>query len=149
MRHELEFPIKNDIDRMAVNYLYLAWKNGWLDEYSEEHFLIKAINNRLKDFVGKDQLIENNINLLNIVNEDGMIKDSLFNLNFCINLSQKLQFLDGMFGGNYIRDFLRGQFAAGKNNYDEDSFFEALSEVSVLAFLHLGINGSRRYMNLW
>lgn len=134
MRHELEFPIKNHIDRMAVNYLYLAWKNGWLDEYSEEHFLIKAINNRLKDFVGKDQLIENNINLLNIVNEDGMIKESLFNLNFCINLSQKLQFLDGMFGGNYIRDFLKGQFAAGKNNYDEDSFFEALSEVSVLAF---------------
>ena len=104
MRHELEFPIKNHIDRMAVNYLYHAWKNGWLDEYSEEHFLIKAINNRLRDFVGKDQLIENNINLLNIVNEDGMIKESLFNLNFCINLSQKLQFLDGMFGGNYIRD---------------------------------------------
>ena len=36
------------------SFLKYAWEQGWLDEYSEEHFLIKAIESRLDNFVGKD-----------------------------------------------------------------------------------------------
>lgn len=134
MRHSLEFPIKDSTLQMTTNYLFNAWKNGWLDEYSEEHFLIKALNNKLNNFVGKEQLIENNINFQNIVNKDGTIQEDIFSITFLINLSQKLQFLDDLFGKTYIENFIKGQFAAGKKNYDEDSFFEALSEISVLSF---------------
>ena len=36
---------------------------GGMDEYSDNHFLIKAIENRLETFVGKEQLIENDLNM--------------------------------------------------------------------------------------
>lgn len=38
MRHELEFSIKDGVDRMAVNYLFRAWKNGWFIDRSV-HFI--------------------------------------------------------------------------------------------------------------
>jgi len=79
-------------------------------------------------------MIGNNIDLKGIINEDGSVKTTDFNRNFCINFSIRMQFLVGAFGDNAIMDFIKNQMSAGKQNYDEDAFFEALSEVSVLSF---------------
>lgn len=130
MRSKTPFPINNKL----CDFLHMAWTNGWLDEYSNEHFLIKAIENRLSTFVGKEQLIENNIDLLNMVYADGNINTTIFNLNFCINFSQRLQYMMRQFGEKNIKSFIENQLSAGKKHYKEDAFFQALSEISILSF---------------
>ena len=116
------------------SFLKYAWEQGWLDEYSEEHFLIKAIESRLDNFVGKDQLTNVEINLHGIVNPAGKVNMQAFCLNFCINFSNKIGALSNHFGEENIKRFMLDQMSAGKNKYDEDSFFQALSEISILSF---------------
>lgn len=132
MRKDTSFPII--CNKKLCSFLETAWKSGWLDEYSDDHFLIKAIENRLMTFVGKRQLIENDINQQGIINADGSINTIAFNLNFCINFSSRMQFLAQKFGYENIKKFITNQMSAGKQNYREDAFFEALSEVSILSF---------------
>lgn len=131
---DMPYPNSDDITNQICDFLVSSWKNGWFDSYSKDHFLIKAIENRLKSFIGEKQLIENNINQYNIVN-NGMIDYTKFANNFCINLSTKLDDLKKNFGEEQIKEFVINQLSAGKENYNEDSFFEALSEISVLSFL--------------
>lgn len=130
MRREKRFPI--DIE--LCSYLKSAWENGWLDEYSDDHFLIKAIENRLNHFVAIDQLINNNINFIDMVTPSGKINSQHFNLNFCINFSRRLNGLSLAFGEVAIKRFIADQLSAGKQSYNEDTFFQALSEVSILSF---------------
>lgn len=52
-RSNLEFPIEDDI---LVDALKRIWQEGWLDDFSESHFLIRAINGQLPDFRTKDQM---------------------------------------------------------------------------------------------
>lgn len=132
MRHELKFPEHNDYD--ACCYLVEAWKRGWLDEYSDDHFLIKAIENRLTTFSGYTQMLNNEPNLCGLIKERGIIDNSTFNTNFCMNLSMRLASLDRLFGYEHIEKFIKDQLSAGKQKYNEDTFFEALSEISVLTF---------------
>ena len=80
MRREKVFPLEGFIE--LCGFLHKAWTNGWLDEYSDDHYLIKAIENRLITFVGKEQLIENDINQQGIINSDGSINTTAFSLNF-------------------------------------------------------------------
>lgn len=47
MRHEETFPLKDGVKFEFTKYM---WEQGWLDDFSEEHFLIKAIKNTLSDF---------------------------------------------------------------------------------------------------
>ncbi|MBD5131308.1 MAG: hypothetical protein HDT28_01745 [Clostridiales bacterium] len=134
LRKNQSFPLG---DNPCYTFLKSAWERGLFDEYSDNHFLIRAIENRLDDFVGKDQLIANNYDSFGIVNEDGSMNSESFCLNFCINLSRKLQYLANKFGTPKIDNFIANQLAAGKINYQEDSFFEALSEIAVLSFYGL------------
>lgn len=105
-----------------------------MDEYSDNHFLIKAIENRLETFAGKEQLIENDLNMQGIIDFHGNANMVDFNRNFCINFSNRMQFLVQKFGKNPIKHFMTDQMSAGKKHYKEDTFFQALSEVSVLSF---------------
>ena len=52
-----------------------------------------------------------------------------------MNLSIKLGALQGLFGKDQIENFVKNQLSAGKDKYNEDCFFEALSEISILCFL--------------
>ena len=126
------FPIKGYEE--FCSFLYTAWSEGWLDEYSDEHFLIRAIEGRLDMFAGKEQLIANDLNLQGIIHADGSADMAAFHLNFCINFSRRMQFLSQKFGRDQIRRFMTDQMSAGKKHYEEDIFFQALSEVSVLSF---------------
>ena len=132
MRHLQLFPISNDVE--VCSYLRYIWEQGWLDEYSDEHFLIKAIENRLTTFVGYTQMINNDLNLYGLIKNIGIIDNESFNLNFCINLSSRLERLNAVFGANHIERFIKDQLSAGKQHYSEDTFFEALSEISILCF---------------
>ncbi len=133
-RSNTDFPISDVCFLELCSYIYDAWTQGWLDDFSNEHFLIRALENRLLDFVGKLQLIANNLNMHNVVQSDGSIDEERFCYNFCINLSQKLSYLSKTFGADSIKKFVIDQLSAGKTNYDEDTFFQALSEVSILHF---------------
>jgi len=141
MRRDKPFPLINYT--ILCNFLEMAWTEGWLDEYSNDHFLIKAIENRLENFVGKNQLIENDINIQGIINTDRSINTASFNLNFCINFSGRLQFLAQKFGTEKIKTFITDQMSAGKHHYKEDTFFEALSEVSILSYYAARYNWSK------
>ena len=132
MRSKNKFPIETEA--FFCQFLKSSWEKGWFDEYSEDHFLIKAIENRLVHFVAIDQLINNNINMVNMVNPDGSINSNHFNLNFCINFSRRLEGLFYAFGEEAIKKFITDQLSAGKRRYNEDAFFQALSEVSILSF---------------
>lgn len=132
MRHERPFPIHNDYE--ICDYLKSIWEYGWLDEYSDDHFLIKAIENRLTMFIGYTQMINNDPNLHGLIKAKGIIDNKSFSQNFCMNLSMRLAYLNNVFGKEHIERFVKDQLSAGKQNYSEDTFFEALSEVSVLYF---------------
>lgn len=132
MRHDIPFPIHNDYE--ICHYLKNIWECGWLDEYSDEHFLIKAIENRLTTFVGYTQMLNNEPNLHEVIKAKGIIDNDTFNSNFCMNLSGRLACLESVFGSDHMERFIKDQLSAGKQNYNEDTFFEAVSEVSVLYF---------------
>lgn len=132
MRHDIPFPMHNDYEICC--YLKNIWECGWLDEYSDEHFLIKAIENRLTTFVGYTQMINNEPNLHGLIKANGIIDNDSFNSNFCMNLSGRLACLEDVFGKEHIERFVKDQLSAGKQNYNEDTFFEALSEISILYF---------------
>lgn len=132
MRHDIPFPIHNDYE--ICHYLKNIWECGWLDEYSDEHFLIKAIENRLTTFVGYTQMLNNEPNLHGVIKAKGIIDNDTFNSNFCMNLSGRLACLESLFGSDHMERFIKDQLSAGKQNYNEDTFFEAVSEVSVLYF---------------
>ena len=132
MRHDIPFPIHNDYE--ICHYLKNIWECGWLDEYSDEHFLIKAIENRLTTFVGYTQMLNNEPNLHGVIKAKGIIDNDTFNSNFCMNLSGRLACLESLFGSDHMERFIKDQLSAGKQNYNEDTFFEAVSEISVLYF---------------
>ena len=123
-RSQKEYPLA-DLDLAGT--LSKAWNEGWMDEYSDNHFLIKAIEGRL----------ENNQAYYNFDSYYdpfyGVNKDN-FQENFCINLSHTILGFMHFFGERKIRTFFTDQLSAGKEKYDEAQFFRALSEISVLRF---------------
>lgn len=139
-----------------TGYIKKAWTQGWLDEYSDEHFLIRAIENRVTNIEWKTQLIFNNATSINSpINQGGEINFNDFSLNFIINLSSRLFGMSEAFGDDKIKIFVEHQLSAGKVKYDRDQFFQALSEIEILSFFcsrckwdnviyepPLGINGS-------
>ena len=104
-----------------------AWTEGWMDEFSDSHFLIKAIEGRLEKYQGYYQFASSNVPLYRI-------DESNFQNNFCINFSCKVACLIEFFGEDKFKNFFINQLSAGKEKYDEAQFFRALSEVSVLNF---------------
>ena len=111
----------------ATEYIYSLYDGGLLDEYSENHFLIKAMKGELDYFKEYSYLGNKNISDLN-----GMDFSSTFLMNFSI----KLKLLASIFNkNNQFEEFIQNQLAAGKENYSDDKFFQALSEINVLQYL--------------
>ena len=70
-RSEQKFP---SVEHDLTGFLKKIWEEGWLDEYSEEHFLIKEINNNLSDIKWASQFINNNSNsFYTAIKSDGKI----------------------------------------------------------------------------
>lgn len=107
--------------------LQKAWEEGWIDEFSDDHFLIKAIEKRLDKYPKLFQVPACWLPLYPIT-------PTTFQENFCINFSGKIYGLISLFGEDKIQRFFTAQLSAGKANYEENQFFRALSEVSVLSY---------------
>ena len=132
MRRDTPFPLD---DSPLTDFLKKAWTNGWLDEFSNDHFLIRAIENRLDDFVGRIQLSTNNWAMYCPRNANGEYDMVTFAYTFCNNLSMKLAGMADAFGEEAIKRFITDQLSAGKlKKYNEDTFLQALSEISILVF---------------
>ena len=117
-----------------TSFLENVWNAGWFDEYSENHFLIKAIYCNLSDFIGETQFVNNNLNISGVLDDNTNVDYDGFCTSFCINFSQRMGNLAGIFGNRNIERYIKDKLSAGKNNYDENIFFEALSEFSILSF---------------
>ena len=131
-RNENIFPM----EKLDLNgYIKKAWTQGWLNEYSDEHFLIRAIENRVTDIEWKTQLILNNSTSINTpIDQDEKIDFNQFSLNYIVNLSFRLFGMSETFRENDIKRFIEDQLSAGKAKYDRDKFFQALSEIEILSF---------------
>lgn len=134
-------PFPKNIDIEVCSYLKKIWEDGWLDDYSNDHFLIMAIENRLDKFSWEKQFLNNNNNsYYSTISNDGVIKYESFSINFCMNFSNRLNGMANMFGEQKTKKFIIDQLSAGKENYNEDIFFQALSEIEILTFFHRGFN---------
>lgn len=122
-RHNRLFPYSGNL---LTKYLEQIWKKGWLDSYDDNHFLIRALENRVNTFVGQEQFLYNckTENMGNAWCE-----------NFCLNFPSRLQRMENIFSEAPIKRFVEDQLSAGKKKYDEARFFEALSEISVLSHI--------------
>lgn len=121
MRSQTAYPATVDLEIFKT--IKFFGEKGIFDDYSERHFIIRAINNDVSYF--KELFLRKNIKDIN---------PTSFPWNFIANLNVKTINLMHCFGNDVIENFFRNQFAAGKNNYNENQFFEALSEFYLLAY---------------
>jgi hypothetical protein len=112
--------------RRFMSFVYELKDKGLFDEYSEEHILIKAMNDELDFFKRYPYLKHVSIYKNN--------QESDFASNFLINFSIKLHQFSKCLSERDFEEFVLNQLAAGKSNYDEDQFFRALSEIHVLLY---------------
>lgn len=122
-RSDLQFPLA---DNSCLDSLRMIWEHGWLDDFSENHFLIQAINGRFHNFRTMDQMNDATPNLYN---------DCRNCLNFTINFSQQIKRFIDLCDVSKAEQFIKDQLSAGKNNYSEDQFFEAMHEIHVFSYL--------------
>lgn len=101
-------------------------EKGLFDDFSDEHFLIKALNGKLDYFNKHEHLIRNSL----------YYSDEWGNaVTFIMNFSAKLNFFYNHFKEEEMDIFIKDQLSAGKHNYREEQFFQAIAEVNVLNFL--------------
>jgi len=128
--------LEDNIHPVVPQFIEL-WKEGCFDEYSENHFLIRAIK--------KDPLLEKNVGQYRC---EGFVS-AFDSENFVQNFATKICALLSIFSNEVgqIKDFLRNQMAAGKRNYKEKSFFDAYSEILLLYYL--GARGGENGQNFY
>lgn len=120
-RSEKDFPLG---DSEAYGYLKKMWERGWLDEYSEKHFLIRLLK-------GDDELIRSTFN------HEKYTFDDMFSYNaetFLINFNFRIQQMSAFFGEKEIIGFIRNQLSAGKKHYNQNMFFQAISEIEIIRY---------------
>lgn len=123
-RHNQPFPLD---DIILHKYLKEKWEAGWFDSFNDNHFIIRAIKGTLNDCVGKEQLLY--ANRYNAYCDEQSMSET-----FCMNFPSRLKMMENVFGTEKIRNFVENQLSAGKAHYNEDTFFEAMSEISILSF---------------
>jgi len=117
--------------------LYRLWCDGAFDEYSDDHFIIRAFNEDLEYF--RRFFKTHYIQMTYASAPYATIEN--FPTTYVINFENSIRALVSAFGYDKIRRFVTDQLSAGKENYDEEMFFEALSEIHILVFfcLHGGM----------
>ena len=130
-RHSRPFPNKDLLLALSSakdvlpNRIEECWLNGLFDEYAEQHFLIRAIENDTKFF--KSYFYQNRENFSH------GYEQTTFSFTFLMNFNSRLNFLYCSFGKPKIEKFIKDQLSAGKQNYKQNMFFEALSELHLLS----------------
>lgn len=131
-RSSLQFPGDSNGFLSSLEFM---WKEGWFDEFSSNHFLIQVLENRLSNLPWLTQLLSNNSrSIYSPINPNGNINYNNFTTNFLYNFAQRMQSMLNAFGKEEMEKFVIDQLSAGKDKYDENQFFEALSEIEILSF---------------
>ncbi|WP_256972947.1 hypothetical protein [Clostridium botulinum] len=132
-----------------LKYLIDINKKGWLDEFSDNHFIIKAINGEM-DYFNKYRNLTKRSMYYSYTEDNNCT-------NFILNFFPKFQYFCNHFKEKDCEEFVKNQLSAGKSNYMEEQFFRAMSEINIINFLisfgpahlidsiyepKLGINGS-------
>ena len=115
---------------VSIGILYRLWKDGAFDEYSDDHFMMRAFNEDIEFF---RRFFEDHYIQMTAASAPYSSIDS-FPGNFVVNLENSFRALVSYFGYDNIRRFVTDQLSAGKEKYDEELFFEALSEIHILSF---------------
>lgn len=106
------------------------WCDGGFDDFSDDHFMIRAFNEDVDYF---KSFFRNHYIQKTYASAPYASIESFPGV-FLINLDNAFQALVSYFGYDKIRVFVTDQLSAGKEKYDEEAFFEALSEIHILAF---------------
>ncbi len=120
-RHEMPFPVEHTFPDSLIDVIERCWNLGVFDSYSENHFLIRALKNDTEYF--KRYLSDHHYH-----------NYEHFSFDFLINFNTRLRGLCQYFGDEEIQTFMQDQLSAGKANYSQNTFFEALSEIHLLFF---------------
>lgn len=115
---------------MLTDYIDSLSSKGLLNEYSNDHFVIRALKNDFDYFSKYSHFVDEYQTGLSFGDNF-----EFFGQNFIINFSNKLAIFERLFGEKIAHEFITNQMAAGKENYDEAQFIRALSEVHVLNYL--------------
>lgn len=119
--------IKNSLineDKILFKSIIKSNVKGWMDDFSENHFLTKALNGKIDYFQKYSNLVEDSV---------------YFKTNYCNtflgNFSNRLNLLFEVFNEKDMKSFFNSGLSAGKSNYDDAQFFRALSEAMIMEFL--------------
>ena len=115
----------NRIMEKVIEYILTLKKNGLMDEYSDNHILIKAMRGEFDYFYKYPHLGQESISK----------SERDLATTFLMNFSPKLQYLSRIFNTADFNEFIKNQMSAGKDNYSDEQFFRAASEINVLKFL--------------
>lgn len=109
---------------MLSEYIYSLYDKGLMRDYSDNHFIIRAMTGQLDILKDYGHLLDTSF-----------VNPSIdFSSTFLINFSNKLKRCATVFPERNIEIFVKDPLAAGKQNYNEATFFEALSEINVLLY---------------
>ena len=119
------------------DYLYRAWEKGWFSSYSEDHFLLKALD-------GVPDLFTGYVNMLAIAS--GPLEHNLSSVrsSFYQALSNSLNIFENAFSEKDAKEFVVNKLSGGKANYDENQFMQALSELTVIRWFCLYTKGKEK-----
>lgn len=137
MRSQTPYPTNVNFDFLET--IRNFWETGVLDAYSENHFLICAINNDISYF--KDLFLRRHIR---------DIDPDIFPWHFIVNLDGKIKNLINRFGSDEIKNFFKNQFAAGKSSYNENQFSKHCQSFMYCPFSPISVRQcyKRPYMSL-
>ncbi len=116
----------NRIIEKVIEYILTLKKSGLMDEYSDNHILIKAMRGEFDYF-----------NKYPHLGSQDIFKKSEMDLatTFLMNFSPKLQYISRIFNDADFSKFVKDQLSAGKDKYCEEQFFHAASEINILKYL--------------
>lgn len=126
--------IPKELNGLLCDYLKSIWEKGWFEEYSKNHYLIKALNGETSSF-------NNYVNMLEISSGPLVHNIETVRLSFLQALSFSLKLFESNFSEKEAKDFVVEKLSGGKSNYDEDQFLRALSELTVIKWYCLHTRG--------
>lgn len=108
-----------------LDFLIELKSKGYLDDFSDEHLLIRALNGKFDFIDNKKELYKDNF-----FSYESCHKSTTFLSNFAL----PLKFFASHLKEADFEKFVRDQLSAGKENYDEDQFLRAVSEINVINY---------------
>lgn len=115
---------------MLTEFIDGLRKRNLFDDYSKDHLINRAYINEFDHFKNYSCFMEEHNPILNLNTGYECLPQ-----NFLANLSLRLMQFYRIFDEKQADEFLKNQMAAGKDNYDEEQFIRALSEVHVLDYI--------------